>query len=739
MEHLARWCYRHRRLVVGGWVLVVALAVVAANQYGGEPINDFTVPGTDSQRALDLLRERFPERSGDSANIVFYAEDGVRDATVRAAVATTLAELADVEHVLSIRDPYDPATPAISGDGTIALASVQLDVQSVDVPPEVAQSFDRALDALRSRGVEVEVGGEALKYARTGSVGRSEIVGFLAAVVVLLFTFASVVAAGLPILMALAALGLGLALLSLAMNFLNIPDFAPQVAMMIGLGVGVDYALLIVTRYRHGLHGGLTQEDATAIALTTSGRSVLFAGTTVVISMSGMFLMGMPILHGLAVGAIVAVLLTMIAAVTLLPAVLGFAGRAIDRLPVGRHRRETGHRGTGWFRWSRFVQRHPWSALGAGGALLVVMAIPALSMRLGSSDDGTEPLSTSARRAYDLIADGFGPGANGPIAIVAELPSRDAGARSAIETLTETLGATDGVLVAMPPEYNEAGDAAIVAVVPTTSPRSEATDRLFRVLRDDVVPATLAGTGITAHLAGITASSIDVAEIVGSRLGIFIGCVLVLSFLLLVVVFRSILVPLKAVLMNLLSIGAAYGLVIAVFQWGWGAGLVGIDRTGPILSMVPMWLFAVLFGLSMDYEVFLVTRIQEEYLRTGDNGLAVADGLAVTARVITAAATIMVIVFGSFVMDDDRVLKLFGVGLASAILLDAIVVRTLLVPAAMELLDHANWWLPRWLDRLLPHVSVEKESDAARHVLEDEVVEVLAADFSRGRGRGTRG
>jgi len=275
--------------------------------------------------------------------------------------------------------------------------------------------------------------------------------------------------------------------------------------------------------------------------------------------------------------------------------------------------------------------------------------------------------------------------------------------------------------------------------VPTTSPRSEATDRLFRVLRDDVVPATLAGTGITAHLAGITASSIDVAEIVGSRLGIFIGCVLVLSFLLLVVVFRSILVPLKAVLMNLLSIGAAYGLVIAVFQWGWGAGLVGIDRTGPILSMVPMWLFAVLFGLSMDYEVFLVTRIQEEYLRTGDNGLAVADGLAVTARVITAAATIMVIVFGSFVMDDDRVLKLFGVGLASAILLDAIVVRTLLVPAAMELLDHANWWLPRWLDRLLPHVSVEKESDAARHVLEDEVVEVLAADFSRGQGRGTRG
>ncbi len=721
MEHLARWCYRHRRLVAGGWALLVALAVVAANQYGGEPINDFTVPGTDSQLALDLLRERFPDRSGDTANVVVRAERGVRDPEVQRSVETALVALADIEHVSALRDPFDPATPTISGDGTIALASVQFDVQSVDVPPRVAEEFDQILSDLRGPGIDVEVGGEALKYARAHSVGRSEIVGFLAAVVILLFTFASVVATGLPILTALGALGLGLALLSLSMNFLHIPDFAPQVAMMIGLGVGVDYALLIVTRYRQGLHGGLEPEEAVAIALTTSGRSVLFAGTTVVISMSGMFLMGMPILHGLAAGAIVAVVLTMLAAVTLLPAALGFTGHAIDRLPVGRHRRETGHRRTGWFRWSRFVQRHPWWAFGSGATLLVVMAIPVLSMRLGSSDDGTEPRSTSARRAYDLIAEGFGPGVNGPIAVVAAIPAHDERARAALDVLSAELGGVEGVLVAMPPEYNEVGDAAIVAVVPSTSPRAEETDVLFRHLRDDVVPDALAGSDVTAHLAGITASSIDVAEIVGSRLGIFIGCVLIFSFLLLVVVFRSLLVPLKAVLMNLLSIGAAYGLVIAVFQWGWGADLVGIDRTGPILSMVPMWLFAVLFGLSMDYEVFLVTRIQEEYLRTGDNGLAVADGLAVTARVITAAATIMVIVFGSFMLNDDRVLKLFGVGLASAILLDALVVRTLLVPATMELLDRSNWWLPGWLDRILPHVSVEKESDLARRVLEEEV------------------
>ncbi len=725
MEHLARWCYRHRRLVAVGWALLVVVAVASASRYGGEPINDFTVPGTDSQMAVDLLRERFPERSGDTANVVVRADAGVRDDDVRIAVEAALADLGEVEHVESVRDPYDPALPAISADGTTAMASVQFDVQSADVPKGVVGEFDRVLDGLRDSGVEVEVGGEALKYADSESVGRSEIIGFLAAVVVLLLTFASVVAAGLPILVALSSLGLGVALLGLAMNFLDIPDFAPQVAMMIGLGVGVDYALLIVTRYRQGLHGGLSPEEATAIALTTSGRSVMFAGTTVVISMSGMFLMGMPILYGLALGAIVAVVLTMLAAITLLPAVLGFTGHAIDRLPVGRHRRETDHRRTGWFRWSRFVQRHPWWALGSGAAVLLTMAVPVLSMRLGSSDDGTEPRSTSARRSYDLIADGFGPGANGPIAVVAAIPAGTVGEDAALDGLVSALARTDGVLVALPPELNEAGDAAIVAVIPTTSPRSEVTDRLFRKLRDDVVPAALAGTGITAHLAGITASSIDVADVVGSRLGIFIGCVLVLSFLLLVVVFRSILVPLKAVLMNLLSIGAAYGLVIAVFQWGWGADIVGIDRTGPILSMVPMWLFAVLFGLSMDYEVFLVTRIQEEYLRTGDNGLAVADGLAVTARVITAAATIMVIVFGSFVLDDDRVLKLFGVGLASAILLDAILVRTLLVPATMELLDRANWWLPPWLDRIIPHVSVERESDLARQVLEEEVIEVL--------------
>ncbi|MCZ7534990.1 MAG: MMPL family transporter [Acidimicrobiia bacterium] len=725
MEHLARWCYRHRRFVAAGWALLVVLAVTAAFQYGGEPINDFTVPGTDSQMAVDLLRERFPERSGDTANIVIRAEAGVGEADVRAAVESTLSDIGEVDHVRSVSDPFDAALPAVSADGTIAMASVQLDVAGADVPPAVAGDFDRILDGLRGEGVDVEVGGEALKYAGAQHVGRSEIVGFVAAVVVLLLTFASVVAAGLPILVALSALGVGVALLTLSMNLLDIPDFAPQVAMMIGLGVGVDYALLIVTRYRQGLHGGLLPEDATAIALTTSGRSVMFAGTTVVISMSGMFLMGMPILHGLALGAIVAVVLTMLASITLLPAALGFTGRAIDRLPVGRHRRETGHRRTGWFRWSRLVQRHPWWALASGATVLLVMSVPVLSMRLGSSDDGTEPRSTSARRAYDLIADGFGPGVNGPIAVVVAIPSESLGDSTALDGLVDALAGTDGVLVALPPEFNETGDAAIVAVVPSTSPRSEATDRLFRELRDDVVPAALAGTGITAHLAGITASSIDVAEVVGGRLGIFIGCVLVLSFLLLVVVFRSILVPLKAVLMNLLSIGAAYGLVIAVFQWGWGADLVGIDRTGPILSMVPMWLFAVLFGLSMDYEVFLVTRIQEEYLRTGDNGLAVADGLAVTARVITAAATIMVIVFGSFMLNDDRVLKLFGVGLASAILLDAILVRTLLVPAAMELLDRANWWLPGWLDRILPHVSVEKESELARHVLEEEVVEAL--------------
>lgn len=725
MERLARWCFRRRRAVVAIWLVVVVGAVFTASQAGGEPVNDVSVPGAESQHAVDLLRERFPELAGDSSNLVFRSGD-MRDPSVQVAVEGALEEIEGIEHVVRVRSPYRMEAP-ISADGTIAYAVIQFDVKGSAVLADAADQIGAVIDELRDLGLQVEIGGQALRYAHSGGVSRPEVVGFLAAMVVLLFTFASVVAAGLPIMTAVFALGLGLSLLALAMNVFSIADYAPQVALMLGLGVGIDYALLIVTRYRQGLHSGLEPGDAIAVAITTSGRSVIFAGTTVMISMSGLFLIGLPLLYGLAAGAMTAVFLTMVASVTLLPAVLGFAGHGIDRLPVGRRRRETGHRETAWFRWSRLVQRRPWWGLVAGTLILMTIAAPVFSMRLGSESDATEPRSSSARRAYDLIAEGFGPGFNGPIMIVADLAGASGDTREAIDALVPRLAGVDGVFIAAPPEYNETGDTALVPVIPETDPQSTATDDLYHHLRNEVVPDALAGTGIDVSYAGITPASVDIAKLVQSRLVFLMGGVLLLSFVLLMAVFRSILVPLKAVIVNLLSISAAYGLVVAVFQWGWGASLIGIDRTGPIIPMTPLWLFAVLFGLSMDYEVFLVSRIHEEYVRTGDNGLAVADGLAVTARVITAAATIMVFLFGAFILDNDRVLKVFGVGLASAIFLDAVVVRTLLVPATMELLGRSNWWLPPWLDRVIPRISVEGESAIARQVLEDEVVEVLGA------------
>jgi RND superfamily putative drug exporter len=486
----------------------------------------------------------------------------------------------------------------------------------------------------------------------------------------------------------------------------DMPTFAAQLAGMIGLGVGIDYALFIVTRYRQELHAGRDPEDATRTALTTSGRAVVFAGCTVIISLLGMFLMGLSFVRGLALGAVMAVLMVMLASVTLLPAVLGFAGHAIDKLRVpGLHRDESAHRATLAYRWSRQVQRHPWRFAIAGLAILVVLGLPVLSLRLGTSDAGNDPTSLTTRRAYDLLSKGFGPGFNGPLVVAAELPGPSS--RPVVDGLRTRLIRTPGVASATAAQVNPRGDAAVITVYPDGAPQDARTADLVHHLRDSVVPSVVRGTGVVVKIGGNTASGIDQSAYLGGRLPWFIGAVILLSFLLLLVVFRSLVVPLKAAVMNLLSIGAAYGIVVAVFQWGWLGGVVGINKAGPIDSFVPMMLFAVLFGLSMDYEVFLLSRVREEYVRTGDNATAVADGLAATARVITAAAAIMISVFLAFVLGDTRVIKLFGLGLASAIFIDATVVRMLLVPATMELLGDANWWLPRRLDRVLPDLDVE--------------------------------
>ena len=701
----ARWCHRRRWRVLGAWAALLVVVGVAASSLGGTTEDDFRIPDAESQRALDVLQQRFPDMAGDNAMVVFDADGGLEQPANRGRVEQVVEGVRRLDHVLEVTGPFD-GPGQVSADGRIAFAAVQFDAPADDIPQSTFEALRDVAGGGASDDLRVELGGRAVEFSQQGDTGQSEQVGLIAAALVLLLTFGSVLAAGLPLGTALFGLGAGLGIVTLASTVVPIPEAGPQVATMIGLGVGIDYALFIVTRYRHGLHSGLDAEEATGVAIATSGRAVLFAGVTVVISLLGLLLVDLAFVRGLAVAASLVVLLTMAASISLLPALFGLIGDRVDRLRVPfLHRREDEHRQTVWFKFSRVIQRRPWPAAILGTTALVVLALPLLSMRLGVTDAGADPESRSTRRAYDLLSEGFGPGFNGPLLLTASLPGD--GDHALLDDLVQRLGETEGVALVAPPETNEAGDTAVVVVIPTTAPQDEATTQLIHRLRDEVVPSVTGSGDGEVLVGGITAAFVDVTDLLSRDLPLFIGAVLGVSFLLLMVVFRSIAVPLKAVVMNLLSIGAAYGIVVAVFQWGWGAELLGLGEPGPIQPFVPMMLFAILFGLSMDYEVFLISRVREEWLRTGDNGLAVADGLAFTARVITAAAAIMVTIFGSFLLADDAIIKVFGLGLAVAILLDATVVRVVLVPATMELLGDANWKLPRWLDRVLPHLDIE--------------------------------
>ncbi|MGZ4688959.1 MAG: MMPL family transporter [Acidimicrobiia bacterium] len=694
---LARTCYRHRRIVVALWLLVFILAIAGGGALKGEYATSGRLPNTDSQAAYDTLKRDFPQRHGDEAQIVFA------DITQhRAAIDAYLAKVAKVKGVIEV-EPI-----RVSQGGKIAVAPITTASGSGTHPLQTATDVKDLAASLEHQGVQVEFSGG---WFREGGMPASEVVGILAAIIVLLIAFGSVIAMGLPILTALIGIGISLAGVGILANGLTTPDFAPQVAAMIGLGVGIDYALFIVTRYREALHRTNEPETAVLEAMTTSGRAVVFAGFTVMVSVLGMLLMGLNFLQGLAVGTSLAVVVAVLAAITLLPALLGFVGFTIDKWKVGR-RTPTGREGM-WHRWARVVQRRPGLIAIVGFTVLIVIALPMLSLRLGNADASNDKAGTTTHEAYNLIAKGFGPGANGPILVVANA-SRD-GSAAALPKLISTLRATPGVAAVTDARPNPARTAAIATLFATTGPQSEKTEALVHHLRDDVVPRATAGTGLVVNLGGQTAGSIDFSDVIGARLPIFIGAVLVLSFLLLMLVFRSVLVPLKAVFMNLLSIGAAYGVIVAAFQWGWGGSILGVSA-GPIEAWVPMMLFAIVFGLSMDYEVFLISAIREHYDRSGDNGQAVADGLESTARVITAAALIMVFVFGSFVVSDVRALKLIGLGLAVAVAIDATIVRIVLVPATMELLGKANWWLPRWLDKILPTINVEGTT-----VLDDEL------------------
>ncbi len=716
MRRFATWTTGHRKTVILAWIAALVIAVFLSGAVGADFSEDFSLPSSDSTEALELLEDRFPAQSGETATIAFRDAGGVEEAPVRRRMEGAFAEIDRLPHVSEVESPYGSGGGAISEDGEIAFATIQFDQTAEDLDDEeVKQAMNDAL-AAGGGGLEVAIGGAPMEEVR-GEEEEDDLsfkVGLGAAVIVLLITFGSAVAMGLPIVSALFALGVGLSLVTLGTHVFPTADFAIQLAAMIGLGVGIDYALFILTRFRNGLDEGLEPRAAAIAAIDTAGRAVLFAAITVIIALMGMLLLGLSFLYGVAMAAAFAVLMTMIAALTLLPALLTIAGHWVDRLRIpglGERKASTAE-DTRWFRWSREIQRRPVLAALLSGGLLLALCIPTLSLRLGTNDAGTDPKGTTTREAYDLLAEGFGPGFNGPLLIAAALPGE--GEKTALVELRRELDGEEAVAGTTPVRLNPAGDTGIFEVYPTTSPESEATTELLDRIRDEAIPPIEARTGAQIHVGGITAIFEDFGAAIAEKLPLFIGVVVLLSALLLMAVFRSVLVPLKAICMNLLSIGAAFGLIVAVFQWGWGASLIGVDGGGPIISFFPIFLFAIIFGLSMDYEVFLMSRIHEEWERDRDETIAVTRGLALTGRVITAAAAIMITVFASFMIGEDRIIKLFGLGLSAAVFIDAVIIRTVLVPALMQLFGQRAWWLPDWLDRILPRLHVEPaEGDPA--------------------------
>ena len=720
MLKVARWCGTHRRFVVIAWIVVFIAALGLSSAAGRDYGNSFSLPGTDSQRAADLLSAGFRSEAGDVDQIVFHTRSGTLSApATRARVQAILARVTRLPHVDSVQSPYGSGARTISRDGTIGFATVNFDERADVVPKSAVQ---RVVDTARGGGtatLQVELGGQAIEQATNGSVSYTFVVGIGAAIVVLLISFGSLLAMGLPITTALLGLGTGFGLIGLLSRVMSMPDFAGELALMIGLGVGVDYALFILTRFREAYRrNGGDVAAGVGEAMNTAGRAVIFAGTTVVIALMGMFALGVGLLNGLAVAAALAVLLVLAASLTLLPALLSAFGARMGRPGVLARRRRAqpetpataqDDRSSFWTRWITIIQRRPWAALIASTAIMLTLAAPVLALRLGNTDAGNDSTSHTTRRAYDLLAKGFGQGFSGPLLIAARLPRTRQTAP--VQQLAATVRATPGVALVAKPRISPSGEVATISAYPTTSPQSRATEQLVKHLRADVMPALARSTGMTAHIGGSTATQIDFSRVLAERLPYFIGVVVLLSALVLMVVFRSLLIPLQAAVMNLLSIAASLGLVVAVFQWGWLGSLFGISG-GPIAAFLPVMVFAIVFGLSMDYEVFLVSRIHEEWTHGAGSSGAVREGLIRTGRVITAAAAVMVVVFASFIGGGERVIELFGLALASAVFLDALVIRVLMLPATLQILGERTWWFPGWLDRVLPRFALEPAEDA---------------------------
>ncbi|MFE0465046.1 MMPL family transporter [Kitasatospora sp. NPDC058965] len=707
LGRIAGWSFRHRGRTVLLWLLAAGVAVGLSAGLGAKYSADYTAPGSDSKQAQQLLTRDFPGLGGESISLVLHADGSLTDAAARAQAQDLLGRMSAVPHVSGIDDPLGPRGK-VSADGRTALGQIHLDVANPSDMPKA--DTHRLLDLARpvTGGVHVYLEGMAVQQAEQGSIG-SEGIGMAAAALILVITFGSVVAAGLPLLTALGGLAVSSTLLPVLAALMPVPDWSTSLAAMLGIGVGIDYALLLVTRYREWRAEGLEPESATVAALDTAGRAVVVAGMTVVVSMLGLFAMGLSFMRGAAVAAILSVLVVLAASATLFPALLGYLGRHIERLRLPLPRRGTrppaNTVSAGWLRWSRLVERHRVLAAGLGVVVLLALAVPFLGVRFGFPDAGNDPAGRSNRQAYDTVAAGFGPGSNGPLLLVAQ----PAAGSDAAASLPAVLRAVPGVAAVTPPVPSANGRSLLLTVVPTTGPQSTATGNLVRDLRDHVLPTV--GPGVQVHVGGATASAIDSTDNISRRIPLLVGGVVTVSMLLLLVAFRSVAVALKAAVMNLLSVGASYGVVALVLQGGTAGRLVGIDNPTPLPAFVPVLTFAVLFGLSMDYEVFLVSRMREAWLRSGDNAESIVGGLAGTARVITAAAAIMVAVFAAFVPSPDLAIKVIGIGMGSAILIDATLVRLLLVPAVMHLLGRGNWWLPGWLDRRLPQLHVEGHAE----------------------------
>ncbi len=764
MLTLARWSTTHRKYVLLGWIVLLFGVNVIAQSAGTSYSNNFTLPNSDAQRAANLLQQSFPAQAGDRDTIVYKVSSGtVLDPAVKARMSAMFAEVEKLPHVAAVISPYAGAAAgkSISADGRIAFATVVFDEKANLLPKSAAEHVVKVARAVGRPGLQVELGGQAIEATEQAGFGISTAVGLLAAIVILLLTFGSVVAMGLPIVTALFGLGTGLGVIALFTHVVDTPNFSSELAAMIGLGVGIDYALFILTRFREAYATpGPTFEnprESVVQALDTAGRAVLFAGCTVVIALLGMMLLGVSFLYGVAISASIGVLLVMLASLTLLPALLTTFGARVAR-PSRRARRRAAKAQEGtiagvpaqsaaiatgqalqvaaattgaadgtaiveggmWLRWSKFVQRKPWSIAIVSTLVMLAIAAPATALRLGSSDASNDPANQTTHRAYELLAEGFGQGFNGPLLVVAKVPSpsREAAAqgisqpaapgegKAPVEKLRAAIAATPGVVAVAPAKLNPAGNVATITVYPHSSPQAYATTQLVERLRSSVIPPLEAHTGMAVYVGGVTAGAVDFATTLGHKLPLFIGVVVLLSALLLMIVFRSLVIPLQAAVMNLLSIGASLGVIVAIFQWGWFGGLFGVQQ-GPIESFIPVMLFAIVFGLSMDYEVFLISRMHERWAHTHDHHRAIGEGLALTGRVVTAAAAIMVCVFLSFVSLEARVIQEFGLSLASAVFLDALVIRCLLLPAVLTIVGPITWKIPGWLGRILPRVNIE--------------------------------